>query len=194
MSNVLSIFYCGYLAHLGHDRIIRYCNRPFVSAEEMEEVMVERFNSCLRPGDILYHLGDVAWSSYNLSRFFSRLNTRQCHLILGNHDKKNLSEYRKWFQWVGEYKKVTVQGVQLALFHYPIRSWNGKGHGSLHLYGHCHGTLSDSGEQSMDVGVDTNNFYPYALEEIVARLQNRPYFNTLNSEESHNRERKGVNI
>ena len=30
--------------------------------------------------------------------------------------------------------------------------------------------------RSMDVGVDTNNFYPYALEEIVAKLKDKPYY------------------
>lgn len=27
--------------HFGHENIIRFCDRPFVSAEEMDEVLIE---------------------------------------------------------------------------------------------------------------------------------------------------------
>ena len=39
--------------HLGHTNIIKYCRRPFGSAEEMNEVILERFNSVISPGDPL---------------------------------------------------------------------------------------------------------------------------------------------
>jgi calcineurin-like phosphoesterase family protein len=168
--------------HLGHDRIIHYTNRPFTSAEEMEEGLLTRFNEVLRPGDRLYHLGDVAWSSYDLGRFFSRLNTKEVHLILGNHDRKNLSEYHKWFRSVGEYKSLTVDQTRVILFHYPIRSWVSKGYGAYHLYGHVHGTLPQSGERSMDVGVDTTGFYPIHLDQVVTTLADRPYYAKWNME------------
>lgn len=135
----------------------------------MDETILERFNDTLKPDDLLYHLGDVAWSTYDLGKFFGRLRTKNIQLILGNHDKHKPSEYRKYFQWVGDIKRVTVCGQSIVLCHYPIRSWLGIGHGSLHLYGHCHGTIPSLG-RSMDVGVDTNYFKPYDAEDIVNKL------------------------
>jgi len=43
-----------------HRGIITYANRPFASMEEMDEVLVQRWNERVRPGDRVYHLGDFA--------------------------------------------------------------------------------------------------------------------------------------
>lgn len=170
--------------HFGHGRIIEYCSRPFSSHEEMDEAMISRFNEVIRPGDILYHLGDIAWSSWDLSQL-RRLNTKAIHLILGNHDKHKLPEYQKYCQWVGEYKEIHFEkgSPSTCLFHYPMRSWHSKGKGGFALYGHCHGSLEPGLDRSMDVGVDTHNFYPYAWEEITQRLGTLPIFSPGTSKE-----------
>ncbi len=61
------------------------------------------------------------------------------------------------------------------MFHYSCRVWDKSHHGSILLYGHSHGSLSDDGSRSMDVGVDTNNLYPYHLDEILDRMLKRPF-------------------
>jgi len=177
--------------HLGHGRIIEYCKRPFFNSEEMEEVTLHRFNEVLRPGDTLFHLGDIAWSSYPLERFFSRLRTKQVQLILGNHDRKKHSEYSKHCTWVGDLKGVTLPGGYAVLCHYPLRSWNRKGHGSVHLYGHVHGNLPGH-DRSLDVGVDTKNFYPWHWDEIRDRLKDVPLFS--DRDPDHHTPSIGVNV
>lgn len=49
--------------HLGHSNIIRFCKRPFANAHEMNEAIVERMNSCVKPNDTLYFLGDFCLGS-----------------------------------------------------------------------------------------------------------------------------------
>ena len=44
--------------HLGHKNIIRYCNRPFDTVEEMNRTILERLNSLVKANDILYFLRD----------------------------------------------------------------------------------------------------------------------------------------
>ena len=47
--------------HFSHFNIIRYCDRQFVSSREMDDVIAERVNACVKPNDILYFLGISAW-------------------------------------------------------------------------------------------------------------------------------------
>ncbi len=154
----------------------------------MDAGILNRFNDVIRPGDILYHLGDVSWSTYDIKRnFLDKLNTKEVHLILGNHDTKDPKVYRDMgFRSVQDYKEIRMDVVRgtpdvpgssfpVVLSHYPMRSWNRKGYGAFQLYGHCHGKLPDH-DRSMDVGVDTNNFYPYSWDEIKSKLSARPIF------------------
>jgi len=177
--------------HFGHGRIIQYCQRPFSDARSQDEAILERFNEVLRPGDVLYHLGDVSWSSFPIKeQFLRRLNTREVHLILGNHDNRKVGEYLAMgFRSVQTYKEVRMDVVRgtmdkpgsstpVSLFHYPQRSWNHKGGGGIALYGHCHGSLEPGLDRSMDVGVDTHNFYPWAWEEIREIMKGRPVFSS----------------
>ena len=48
--------------HLGHKNIIRYCNRPFDTVEEMNRTIIERLNSLVKTNDILYFLGGTSAS------------------------------------------------------------------------------------------------------------------------------------
>ena len=44
-----------------HENIIRYCNRPFRSVEEMNSVMLRNWNRTVRPEDLVYFLGDMSF-------------------------------------------------------------------------------------------------------------------------------------
>jgi calcineurin-like phosphoesterase family protein len=65
-----------------------------------------------------------------------------------------------------------VDGAQLVLCHYPLRSWNRMGRGALNLHGHSHGRLGPLPRQ-IDVGVDCWDFRPITLAEIRAHLRTR---------------------
>ena len=40
-------------SHFHHANIIKYCNRPFSSVEEMNQVMIERWNEVVKPDDVV---------------------------------------------------------------------------------------------------------------------------------------------
>ena len=44
--------------HLGHQNIIRYCNRPFPTVSEMDDEILVRMNACVAEADTLFFLGD----------------------------------------------------------------------------------------------------------------------------------------
>lgn len=159
--------------HCGHDNIIRYCNRPFSGPDEMLEVMVERANAVLRKGDVLYHLGDVAWSTFKWEDYFHRLNTQEIHLIMGNHDDPKKARAAKWLRSVADIKMIHVGSYHVAMCHYAMKSWPSRSHGALHCFGHSHGKLKGDG-RSMDVGVDCWGYAPISLEEVADKLKDIP--------------------
>ena len=38
--------------HLGHENIIRFCDRPFANANAMNEALVERWNAVVKDNDV----------------------------------------------------------------------------------------------------------------------------------------------
>lgn len=49
--------------HFGHKNIIRFCDRPWNSVEEMDEALINNWNSVVGDDDIVFDLGDFAFAS-----------------------------------------------------------------------------------------------------------------------------------
>ncbi len=168
--------------HFGHANIIRFCNRPFKDVQEMNKVLIERWNEKIGPKDTVYHLGDFALGyKENLATILKQLNGR-IHLITGNHEATALQNKER-FEWIKDYYELKVKdpdcdnGVQrIILFHYAMRVWRGDSRGNWHLYGHSHGNLPDLADRlSFDIGVDNHDFYPLSYEEVKAIMQKKTW-------------------
>jgi calcineurin-like phosphoesterase family protein len=149
--------------------------RTFESVEEMNDALVDGINSTVPEDAVLFHLGD--WSmggAARIAEFRRRLNVREIHLVLGNHDPnlKKSQDHHRHFTSVSEYLEVCVGKQELVLFHYACRVWNASHKGSWLLHGHSHGALPPLG-LSMDVGVDTNPWRPYSFAEVAAYMAAR---------------------
>jgi hypothetical protein len=49
--------------HFNHKRIIEYSSRPFKDVDEMNEVLIRKWNEKIKPKDTVYHLGDFAFGN-----------------------------------------------------------------------------------------------------------------------------------
>lgn len=158
--------------HLGHENILRFCNRPWGSIEEHDRGLVELWNAVVAPDDRVFVVGDFGHKVHprRMRDLFDSLRGQK-HLILGNHDNGGTLSM-PWAS-VSERLVVTVDGQRCLLDHYPGRSWHGSNRGVVQLYGHVHGRLPDL-HNAADVGVDAWAYMPTTLPQIMARLAEIP--------------------
>ena len=171
--------------HFSHTPEFLWGPRGFSNVSEMNEAIIERWNSVVKPEDIVYHLGDVMLSD-NITGMecFKRLNG-QIFLIYGNHDtdtRKNLlfTELRGkmlggWHAWLIKYDKFSIY-----MSHYPTLTANyDEKHFNQHvinLHGHTHqqaNFLYPNNPFMYHVGVDSHNCTPVHIDEVMADIRNR---------------------
>lgn len=151
--------------HFFHNNIIKYCNRPFSSVEEMNEVMIKNWNSVVKPGDIVYHLGDVVMGNFSHDHFahmWARLNGRK-RLILGNHDDVSYLAKGAFFEKVMLWRAWNDKN--LLFTHVPIHQ-DSIHKNRINVHGHTHDKGSPKGPYK-SVCVELNNYTPVNLEELV---------------------------
>lgn len=184
--------------HFGHTNVIKYCNRPFASIEEMNAELVRRHNAIVKPEDTVFHLGDFSLHHRAVTEFLPQLNG-QHHLIMGNHDSLHPVN-RRWSNKAGMlqalYRDAGFRTVQLSmefdamgygvqLNHMPYLEQEPGEHGLKHLeyrpkdrgawllHGHVHTQWKQKGRM-LNVGVDQWAYAPVSLEEIVALIKEGP--------------------
>ena len=74
---------------------------------------------------------------------------------------------------VQDFMKISVEGRNFALMHYPMLSWPKKSSGGYQLHGHFHARMEYNeknraeGIRRYDVGVDANNFFPVSVKQVI---------------------------
>lgn len=185
--------------HFNHTNILEMESRPWDNITDMNLEIIEKWNEVVRPGDVVYHLGDFAFpqnilgdEGHDIEYLITQLHGSK-FLIVGNHDRKNWNKfgeiYKRMFVKVEDIMYIKHHKQKIFLSHYSHRVWRASIHGSWHLYGHSHGNLSDHGK-SFDVGVDVWNYYPINFEQVQEKML------TLDEHdlEEHRRARIGVNF
>lgn len=165
--------------HFGHSNIIKYCQRPFNSAEHMDEVLISNWNEVVSPQDIVFHLGDFCFGSdKEWIKILQRLNGTK-YLILGNHDLKkiaNSSQIQDYFADINMQMRVVVDKQKMLLNHYPFLCFEGGYQNVWQLFGHVHSSKHSTGldkerlvhlfPTQYDVGVDNNNYRPVSFSQV----------------------------
>lgn len=136
--------------HFGHANIIEFCNRPFADLTEMNEALVAGWNSRVRDGDIVIHVGDVMMGRVeDAAPYLERLNGRKL-LVVGNHDSRPRRAFLRSLGWRG----VSQLLVNDVLIQHPYVEDDHDYETVIH--GHAHGSVSLP--RHYDVGVDVHGW------------------------------------
>jgi calcineurin-like phosphoesterase family protein len=149
----------------------------------MNRQLIKAWNDKVGKGDVIYHLGDLAFTRHKdlkYLRYLKRELNGEIRLLLGNHDDRKACEKVFGPTWMPRgLWRIRHEGENIVICHYSLRTWQGQHHGAWHLYGHSHGSLPAFGK-SVDVGVDANFIQrnvpwgtPYSFEEIKVFMNSR---------------------
>ena len=125
----------------------------------------------------MYHLGDFSFATWSNTEEILKLLHGKINLIYGNHDKLLRKDTAgKYFHSRQDYLIPKIDGVKVAMFHYPILEWGSMHHGAFHLFGHVHSSYATIGGRSMNVGIDarpTGDMCPWHWEEVKEFMKDK---------------------
>lgn len=173
--------------HFGHERIIELAGRPFDSVEEMNAVMVERWNATVGIHDTVYHCGDAVMGTFaDNIQILGQLNG-MIQLVPGNHDRVSSVYHHRNPAAAERFRQMYIdQGVYILpehiygwcdmnMSHYP---YVGDSHaddrytemrpidnGLPLIHGHVHEEWRVN-DRMLNVGVDVWDFTPISFDTV----------------------------
>ena len=157
--------------HFDHKNIIKYCNRPFWSVQEMNRVMTNNWNRTVGENDRVYFLGDMTYGRGRKSIDFwlSRLNGK-IRFIRGNHDTDSITRAHI----LEDGFPIRYKGWEFLLMHSPYRqpNWNGWAiHGHVHnsnLTKYPHINVIN---RTINICVELIEYTPLSLDGMIASIK-----------------------
>jgi calcineurin-like phosphoesterase family protein len=165
--------------HFNHTNILSFSDSRtglpvrghlFQDVDQMNAHMIEKWNSVVKPGDIVYHLGDVIIGNRDwMNENWNRLNGSK-RLIVGNHDDIKFLSSGGWFKKVQMWRQFTE--FNLLLSHVPLHETSlSRGrpdtvHQTVNVHGHTHGNGSPLGRY-ISVCVELRDYTPVHIETLA---------------------------
>ena len=172
--------------HFDHANIITYCNRPFKSVPEMNEIMLQRYNETIHNDSTVFFLGDLAFGRGARSNLWWLKQLKgNIIFIKGNHDNgltaKNVPNfYNEEYVLDTEFGPIELTHYPIPRIYGPIGNWN--------IHGHHHNSLPDlyplvnPKNKSINVGVELIDYRPISFTRIKELINGK---NVVISEKSN---------
>ena len=164
--------------HFGHSNIITFKRsdgtplRDFAYIGDHDEFLVKQWNDNVKPGDTVYHLGDVVINRRMLP-ILSRLNGHK-RLIRGNHDIFKTEEYMEYFEQILGYRVFNDTPKKFICSHIPIHP-ESLSRWSANVHGHLHANQVMLSPHHPDpryvcISVEHTEYRPLHLDELLERI------------------------
>lgn len=161
--------------HFNHENILGFKDvggdlirgGRFKTVSHMNEVLIDNWNSKVKAGDKVYHLGDVFFGSKDdFKRLWPRLNGSK-RLVVGNHDDIKFLSSGGFFQKV--YMWRIFKEFNMVLTHVPIHESSFRGV-DFNVHGHIHEKKSPTPRHHC-VCVEQTNYFPVNMETLRDKLR-----------------------
>lgn len=161
--------------HFNHDRPFIWKERGFTSVDEMNEGIINNFNSVVKEKDVLFLLGDCMLGDNKKGiELLKRLNGRK-YLVIGNHDSKSrVQEYTEnnIFCMIDNIGISCVYGDRVfILTHFPMAIDGYYRHYNIH--GHIHTKDNFFTKRNYNVCLEAHDCFPVNIKDIVKAIEER---------------------
>ena len=157
--------------HFGHSNILTFKDkeggpvRSFSCVEEMNDTIIQKWNSVVKQGDKVYHLGDVFFGpKEDFKLLWPRLNGSK-RLVVGNHDDIKFLSSGGFFKKISMWRVFTEFGIILSHTPQHQSALTGRRQGLINVHGHIHEKESPEGPYKC-VCVEHTEYYPVNLEDL----------------------------
>ena len=152
--------------HLGYTNIIRCHNRPFMDVEEMDRVLLEKWNDTVCVDDIVYFLGDLSYreNAKDMNYWLKRLSGNIV-FIKGEQDSIENTEF------LLDNVIVNVGDEQFCLVHDPADAPENFDGWIIHAHLSSHDLekrrFIDRERKTINVSTELTDYRPISFAEII---------------------------
>lgn len=155
--------------HFGHEAIIRYENRPWKSAQEMDRDLIARWNGAVGEADSVYVLGDLSLHGRERTAEIVRSLRGVKHMLIGNHDERDVMVYYE-MGFHRAYDLPVILDDFWILSHEPVYVNSNMPYANIFGHVHSSGQYTDQSRQSFCVSAERIAYTPIAFQEIKRRM------------------------
>jgi calcineurin-like phosphoesterase family protein len=138
--------------------------RGFSNSEEMDNHIIDSWNSRVGKNDIVYHLGNFGWDPISTESAMIHLQG-SIKFIPATYDTHipEMSLFRAGRHQILLHSISTLPDEKLILSHWPLLDWHGKTSGVIHAHGGNIKTDIEKGYR-FNVNIENWNYAPIELE------------------------------
>jgi calcineurin-like phosphoesterase family protein len=149
--------------HFFHANIGQYCDRP----EGWQDLILENWNRFIQPGDIVFHLGDLALGKKEDAEALVSFLNGNLYLMRGNHDRRGKAFYEKLGITLvpDPFRMDYLKKLCLVFSHRPIVPLEP---GVLNLHGHIHNKPAPIlGRRHINMSIEVCEYRPWQLGDVL---------------------------
>lgn len=157
--------------HFFHGKVIKYCDRPFAHATEMNKTLLSNCLFRVAADDILFIGGDITMGNIDATNAMLRSIPAYKINVLGNHDYHKDKLLRLAVDETAACIEIAYAGQSVFVSHYPV-SEAALSPGQLNLHGHIHNNglppALGTGRHHINMSVEATGYAPQLLPAFLS--------------------------
>lgn len=166
----MKIFFTGNL-QFGRPSAIKEFKRPFANVDEMNEALVQNWNSVVTDEDVVYVIGNFAWDPTTAEEMLALLNG-QILIVPGEmeHPIEELDDNDNMPDGTSLTEQIfTCEEDKVTVSYWPLMEWPHKSEGHYLFFGYPNPKYkTDHKKKLVNVACDFWAYKPQSFDSIIS--------------------------